>query len=257
MIKISVVIITLNEEKNLDRCLSAVKNIADEIVVVDSLSTDRTIEIAKKHNAKIVTKAFDGYVKQRQFADEQAENNWVLAIDADEVLTPELAESIQKIKDNPQFNAYRFSRLNNYCGKWIKHCGWYPDKKVRLFNRTKGRWQGEMVHEYWEFDNKGEAIGNLKGDLLHYSFNTISEHIRQIEKFTELSARAAVASGKDCSKLKIWFGPKWTFFSMYILKLGFLDGYYGSLVCKLSAFATLIKYSKTRQYAKMKRAGNL
>jgi glycosyltransferase involved in cell wall biosynthesis len=253
MIKLSVVIITLNEERNLERCLRSVQDVADEIVIVDSLSTDRTIEIAKTFGSKIISKAFDGYVKQRRFADAQATHDWVLAIDADEALSPELAASIRQVKAAPKFNAYKLSRLNNYCGKWIKHGGWYPDKKTRLFDRSKGNWQGEMVHEYWELQDSTQPVGNLHGDLLHYSFYTISEHIRQIEKFTEMSARAAVAQGRDCSKIKILLGPAWAFFTMYILKLGFLDGYYGMLFCRLSASATLIKYSKIRQYAAAKR----
>ena len=196
-----------------------------------------------------------GYVKQRQFADEQAQYDWILAIDADEVLSPELEQGILSIKQNPLLDAYRFSRLNNYCGKWIKHSGWYPDKKLRLFNKTKGAWKGEMVHEYWEQHNKNAKVGYIKGNLLHYTYYTISDHIKQIEKFTEMSARAAVANGRDCSILKVWLGPKWVFFSMYFLKLGFLDGYAGLLICRFNAFSSMIKYAKIRQYAELKRQG--
>lgn len=257
MIQLSVVVITLNEERNLDRCLRSIKNIADEIVVVDSLSTDNTLTIAQNYNAKIISAQFRGFVEQRKFADEHTSYDWILAIDADEALSPELEQGIISIKKQSSHNAYRIARLNNYCGKWIRHCGWYPDKKLRLYNKKNGSWQGEMIHEHWKLHNSNEAVGEIKGDLLHYTFYTISEHIKQIEKFTEMSARAAVANGKDCSLLKIWFGPKWMYFSMYILKLGFLDGYYGRLLCKFSAFATLIKYTKIRQYAKMKREGKL
>jgi glycosyltransferase involved in cell wall biosynthesis len=257
MIKLSVVIITLNEEVNIARCLQSVKDIADEIIVVDSMSTDNTTAIARSLGATVIDKAFDGYVKQRSFADDCASNNWVLAIDADEVLTPELGKSIMNVKQNPVFNAYTLSRLNNYCGKWIKHAGWYPDRKLRLYDKTKGTWHGEMIHEHWKLQNIESKVGKLNGDLLHYSYNTISDHIKQIEKFTELSSRVAVKNGKDCSTFKIWIGPKWTYFSMYILKLGFLDGYYGALLCKLSAFAILVKYSKIRQYAQMKRENKL
>ncbi len=255
MTKLSVVIITLNEEKNIERCLRSVMPVADEIVVVDSSSTDRTCEIAQQHGARVVTQAFMGYVKQRAFADECATHNHILAIDADEVLSAELQESISEIKKAPKYNAYRMARLNFYCGLPIKHGGWYPDKKLRLYDRTKGKWHGEMVHEHWQLNHIQEPVGILKGDLLHYTFNTISDHIKQIEKFTEMSARAAVAQGKDCSLLKVWLGPKWTFFAMYIIKLGFLDGYYGLLVCKFSAMAAMIKYAKIRQYARLKREG--
>lgn len=250
--QLSVVVITLNEEHNIQRCLESVRSIADEIVVVDSLSTDRTCEIAIAHGARIAEQEFLGYVGQRNFASKVTAHDWILMLDADEVLSAELSESILQIKADPQSDAYYLNRLTNYCGKWIKHCGWYPDKKIRLYNKHKGSWKGHLVHEYWEAKNENERIGKLKGDLLHYSFNTISEHINQIHKFTELSARANAEQGKSCSLLKIWIGPKLFFFSRYILKLGFLDGYYGFLVCKYSAYAQFIKYSKTRAYAKLK-----
>jgi glycosyltransferase involved in cell wall biosynthesis len=255
MIKISAVIITLNEERNLERCLKSLIGVADEIVVLDSHSTDRTIDIANQYNASIYQEKFTGYVRQRNIANEKAAHDWILALDADEELTPELARSILEVKQNTKYDAYQFSRLTNYCGKWIKHCGWYPDKKIRLVNRTKGSWKGEQVHEYWGMHDSTAKIGHLKGDLLHYSFYTISDHVRQIEKFTEMSARAAVENGKSCSILKILIAPQWGFFVSYVVRFGILDGYYGLLVCKLSAYASLLKYSKIRQYSKLKRAG--
>lgn len=248
MIQISAVIITYNEEKNLGRCLQSLKGIADEIVVVDSISTDQTIAIAQQFGAKIVQQPFLGYGAQKNFANEQATHDWILSLDADEALTPELQQSVLKVKSNHQYSVYRLARLTNYCGKWIKHCGWYPDKKIRLFNRTKGNWQGEQIHEHWEPYDKNEPIGMLSGDLLHYSYYTLSDHIKQIEKFTELSAHEAVSRGKDCNIIKVWLGPKWVFFSDYIIKLGFLDGYSGYLVCKFAAYAAFVKYSKIRQY---------
>lgn len=251
MIKLSVVIITLNEEKNIERCIRSVKDVADEVLVVDSLSTDNTIDIAKRLGAKTVEQPFTDYVKQRVIATEKATYDWVLSIDADEELSRELTESILKIKQSPKHNNYKLKRCTNYCGKWIKHGTWYPDKKLRLFNRTKGQWKGEKVHEYWA-PNNNETTGLLKGDLLHYSFNTISDHIKQIEKFTELSAKAAVERGKNCNILKVWLGPKWYFINAYIIRLGILDGYYGYLVCKYSAMSSMVKYSKIRQYNKLK-----
>jgi glycosyltransferase involved in cell wall biosynthesis len=252
MMKLSVVIITLNEEKNLPRCLQAVKNVADEIVVVDSSSKDRTVAIAKEYGARVIDQPFMGYGRQKNFAVEQAGNDWILSLDADEVPTPELEASILKVKEQQACNAYELARLTNYCGKWVRHCGWYPDKKIRLFNRKAGAWQGDMIHERWEPTNKNEPIGELSGDLLHYSYYTIADHIKQIEKFTELSAREAVAKGKDAGLLKILFSPKWKFFTDFIIKLGFLDGYTGFLVCKYSAYANFVKYTKIRQYARQK-----
>ena len=253
--QLSVIVITLNEEKNIKRCLDSVQNIADEIVVIDSLSTDNTVAIARRCGAKIIEQQFLGYVEQRNFSAAQATYDWTLTLDADEVISPELEQSILKVKASADANVYQLKRLTNYCGKWIKHCGWYPDKKIRLFDRTKGTWAGGLVHEYWKPYDKQEPIKTLQGDIHHYTFDTITQHIKQIQKYTDLNARSAADKGKTCSLFKIWFGPKWFFFSSYILKLGFLDGYYGYLVCRFSAYAKLMKYSKTRQYAEMKKRG--
>jgi glycosyltransferase involved in cell wall biosynthesis len=253
--QLSVVIITYNEERNLARCLKSVLRIADEIIVVDSASTDGTVAIAKQYNAKVYLHPFDGYVKQKIIATDYATNDWVFTLDADEVVTPELEQSILETKNGKRLDAYKINRLTNYCGKWIKHCGWYPDHIIRLFDKTKGKWHGGSIHEHWELDQPSD-VGLLKGHLLHYSYPTISDHIRKIDKFTELSARDAVARGKDCSLLKILLVPKWNFFVTYILKLGILDGYYGYVICKLDSYVSFVKYTKIRQYAHQKRLGN-
>ena len=255
MIKLSVTIITLNEERNIARCLQSVKNIADEVLVVDSLSTDNTAGIAKSLGAKVIEQKFTDYATQRNIATEQATYDWVLMMDADEVISPELEKSILNMKNAPSCDIYFINRFTNYCGKWIKHCGWYPDKLIRLYNRTKGKWTGHLVHESWQPNDQSDKTGLLKGDMLHYTFSTIKEHVEQIHKFTELSAKAAADAGKNYGLMRLWLGPKWFFFSRFYLKLGFMDGYYGYLVCKLSAYAQLIKYSKTRQYNEMKRKG--
>jgi len=250
MTKLSVVIITYNEERNLARCLESVREIADEVVIADSNSTDKTLEIAKQYNAAVFQKAFIGYGQQKNFATKQASNDWVLSLDADEALTPELLNSIREWKQRePGFIVYQFARITNYCGKWIRHCGWYPDKQTRLYNRIKGAWIEREVHEYWQAEDQAQKKGLLKGDLLHYSFTTISEHVKKIEKYSELAARDAVARGKSASLLKVLVSPQWHFFSEFFLKLGFLDGYCGYIICRLSAYAALIKYSKIRQYS--------
>jgi glycosyltransferase involved in cell wall biosynthesis len=232
MIRLSIVIITFNEERNLARCLDSVKEIADEIVVVDSFSTDNTAAIAGRYNAKVIQHPFIGYGQQKNFATQQATNDWILSLDADETLTPELQQSIREVKMNPDFSVYEMSRLTNYCGKWIKYCGWYPDKQTRLYNRTKGKWEEPKVHEYWRLDNEKEEGGTLKGDILHYSFRNINEHLKKIEKYSELAARESVDE--------------------YFLQLGFLDGFYGYTICRLSVYATFLKYSKIRLYYKQK-----
>lgn len=249
MVKLSVVIITFNEERHLARCLDSVKEIADEIVIVDSSSTDSTVTIAKRYNAKIVDQPFMGYGQQKNFANAQASNDWILSLDADEALTPELVKSLQQIKSAPKKDAYELPRITNYCGQWIKHCGWYPDHQTRLFNRTKGRWEEQMVHEYWKLNDNNTKKGLLKGDILHYSFESISSHLKKIEKYTELAALDAVKKGKKAGLLKIVFSPLWHFISEYFIRLGFLDGFYGFIICQLSAYSAFVKYSKIRAYS--------
>ena len=250
MVKLSVVIITFNEEVNLARCIDSVTNIADELIIVDSNSTDNTLAIAGKYNATIIQRAFTGYADQKEFATRQASHNWILSLDADEEVTPELEKSINDVKRSPKYNVYAMPRLTNYCGKWIRHCGWYPDKQTRLYNRTKGVWAKKQVHEHWQMNDQGEQSGLLKGDLQHYSFRSISEHLKKIEKYSELAAKQAASQGKSASLFKIWASPKWHFFIEYFIKLGLLDGFYGYIICKLSAHATFIKYSKIRLYSK-------
>ena len=256
MVRISVVIITFNEERDLAACLDSVQKIADEIIIVDSFSTDKTAIIARTYNAIVIPHEFMGYGEQKNFATHKATNDWILSLDADEVLTTELQESILKIKGNPRCDVYQMPRLTNYCGKWIKHCGWYPDHQTRLYNRTKGKWEEKRVHEYWQHNNKNERKGMLHGDLLHYSFKTINEHLKKIDTYSELAAKAAVDDGKNAGLLKIWLSPKWHFFTEYIIKLGLLDGFYGFIICRLSAYAAFIKYSKIRLYNKERKLNN-
>ncbi len=244
MVKISVVIITFNEEKNLARCLQSAQAVADEIIVVDSNSTDNTQAVAQKYNAQLIQHEFAGYGQQKNFATQQASYNWILSLDADEALSEQLTQSILAIKNNPEYDVYQMPRVTNYCGKWIRHSGWYPDKQTRMYNRTKGRWIEKKVHEYWAHADISAKKGTLSGDLLHYSFNSVSEHLKKIEKYTELAATEAVANGRNTSFLKIIIGPRWHFFSNFFLKLGFLDGYSGYIVCRLSAYAAFVKYSK-------------
>jgi glycosyltransferase involved in cell wall biosynthesis len=248
MIKLSIVIITLNEEKNLARCLDSVTDVADEIIVVDSASTDNTVSIAKRYKAAVVQHPFSGYAEQKNFATQQATNDWILSLDADEVLSADLVKSILEIKKGPKYSLYQMARLTNYCGKWIRHCGWYPDKQMRLFDRTKGHWENKRVHEYWRSKSDGEPRGMLKGDLLHYSFSSIDEHVKKIEKYTELAAREAVENGKDAGFIKIRISPRWHFITEYFFKLGFLDGFYGYIICRLSSYSTFLKYAKIRCY---------
>jgi glycosyltransferase involved in cell wall biosynthesis len=249
MPKISVVVITLNEEKNIGRCIDSVQEIADEIVVVDSFSTDRTEEICHEMGVRFIQNRFEDYVKQHEFADKQVTNNYILTLDADESLSPELVESIKNVKKYLKNDGYFMNRMTNYCGKWIKHSDWYPDKKLRLYDKTKGKWVGKKVHERFILV-EGTSTGFLKGDILHYSFYTIDEHIFQANKFSTLGAQGLYESGKKVSLFRIFFSPTIKFIRNYILKLGFLDGFYGFVICRIAAFETFLKYTKARHYMK-------
>ncbi|MFA4851197.1 MAG: glycosyltransferase family 2 protein [Bacteroidales bacterium] len=246
MFQFSVVIITFNEERNIARCLKSLGEVADEIIVVDSFSTDKTAEICQKFPVKFILKEWMGYSPAKNFANSMANNDYILSIDADEALSDELRKAILELKKSDNlFDAYRFNRLANYCGKWIHHCSWYPNTKLRLWNRHKGEWEGE-IHE--EVKMKSSAkVGFIKGDLLHYSYYSIEQHINQVNVFTDLTAKAAFKKGKKAGCLKILFSPFIKFTRDYFFRLGFLDGYAGFVICRISAHATFLKYAKLRQ----------
>lgn len=251
MVKLSVVIITLNEEKNLPSCLDSVRDLADEIVVVDSFSKDKTEEIVKDYKGNVFQKEFDGYVNQKNFANSKATYDHILSLDADEVLSDELKDSVKKVKQHFDADGYTFNRLTNYAGKWVRHCGWYPDKKLRLFDRRKGKWEGLIIHEEFKLDVNATSK-HLNGDLLHYSFNSVEEHKKQSEKFTTLGAEADFQKGKKAPFYKIWLGPVVKFVQSYFFRLGFLDGKTGFTICRLSAAATHHKYRKLKQLYRQK-----
>jgi glycosyltransferase involved in cell wall biosynthesis len=244
-IKLSVIIITFNEEKNIERCLASVKTIADEIVVVDSFSTDKTKEICLKYGVKFIEHEFDGHIEQKNWAISQSSSPYILSLDADEALTAELIQEIQQIKNNWQFDGYSFNRLTNYCGKWIKHCGWYPDVKLRLFDSKKGSWKGTNPHDRYEVDTK--YTKHINHDILHYSYYSIFDHIKQVNYFTDVAAKAAFKEGKKSSVLYILVKPLVKFLRDYFLKMGFLDGYYGFVISVISSHATFLKYAKLKE----------
>ncbi len=251
MVKLSVVIITYNEERNIERCIRSVREIADEIVVVDSFSTDKTEQLCTQFGVRFIQHAFDGYVEQKNFALAQSTHDKILSMDADEVLSEELKTSVSEIKNNWKHSSYQVNRLNNYCGQWIRHCGWYPDRKIRLFEKGKGKWGGQNPHDKYLPDQSND-VGFLTGDLLHYSFYTIAEHIAQVNKFSEIGAKSAYGNGARSGLLKIMLKPPFKFFRDYILKLGFLDGFYGFVISRISAHATFLKYVKLRELSKKK-----
>lgn len=239
---LSAVIITFNEEKNIARCIDSLLTVVDEIIVVDSFSTDKTKEICLGYkNVKFISNEWLGYAKTKNFANNLAQHNYILSLDADEALSPTLINSILNI--NNFKGVYEFNRLTNYCGKWITHCGWYPDKKIRLFPKNIVYWKDEEIHETIFIPNTLKKK-HLIGDLLHYSFYSVEQHLQQIEKFTTLSANVAFEKGEKSSNFKIIYKTVFKFFRDYCLKLGFLDGKYGFIICKNSAYAKYLKYKK-------------
>ena len=248
---ISVVIITLNEERNIGRCIDSVQAIADEVLVVDSFSTDRTKAISLEKGARFIEHQFEGHIEQKNWAWQQATQPFVLSLDADEALSDELSEAIQKLKPELCLDGYSMKRLTNYCGQWIRHSGWYPDIKIRLFAKGKGSWRGVNPHDRYDVDEP-TSVGFIEADILHYTFATVEEHKAQVVKFTDISSKAMFQLGKRSSWLRIVFSPVAKFIRNYILRRGFLDGYNGWLICSISAKATYWKYLKL--YRLQKRA---
>ncbi len=246
MIKLSVVIITFNEEKNIARCLESVKKVSDEIVVLDSFSTDNTPAICAHYGVKFFQHAFDGHIQQKNRAITYATHPYILSLDADEALNERLTRSILEVKENFVKEGYYMNRLTNYCGHWVKHCGWYPDKKLRLFDSRKGQWTGTNPHDKYELQGGDDKAGWLKGDLLHYSYYTLQDHYKQVEYFTGIAAKAFVEKGKRAPAYKLLVNPLAKFIDHYLLKLGILDGRAGYLISKISAYATWLKYKKIR-----------
>jgi len=245
MIFLSVVIITYNEEKNILRCLQSVEGIADEIIVVDSFSSDRTKEICLERNVKFFEHPFSGFNEQKNVALSHVSGPYVLSLDADEALSPELRKSILSAKANWSFDGYTVNRLNNYCGTWIKHC-WYPDTKLRLWDMRKGKWDTNIIHEKVLMQT-GATVNLLDGDLLHYTYYTLDDHFGQLRKFNEIVAIEAYKNNKKSSFFKIIYKPVEVFFKLYILKQGFRDGYSGYLIARISAFGAFMKYARLSQ----------
>ena len=246
--KISVAVITFNEENNIERCLKSVALLADEIIVVDSLSTDNTVALATACGAKVISQKFLGYIEQKNFAIDQCANNWVLSLDADECLSDKLQQEIIHLKSNiTQPDGYIMPRLSHYCGQWIKHGAWYPDKKVRLFNRELAKWGGINPHDKIFFTNANANIAALKGDILHYTINTKEEHKKQAQRFSEITAKELFHQKKKTNLLKIYIKPIIRFIRDYFFKAGFLDGKAGLQIAIISAHHVYLREYKLKE----------
>lgn len=241
MIKVSIVIITYNEEENIENCLKSIVDISDDIIIVDSGSNDKTIDICKKYTQNIFYNKFENYSSQKNYANSLAKYNYVFSIDADEIVSEELKKSIFKINVDEKSTeiAYSFNRLNYHSGKPVKYCGWYPDTKIRIWNKNIGVWKGS-VHEKIEF-SKQQIIIKLKGDLLHYTYKNNKEHKLQADKFALLNAKIEHEKNVKSNYIKIIVYPFLKFINIYIVKLGILDGKIGFTIAYYSAYSNYKK----------------
>jgi glycosyltransferase involved in cell wall biosynthesis len=216
----------------------------DEILVLDSGSNDRTVEIATKLGARVVEASWHGYAAQKNIATELAANDWILSLDADESLSEALEAEIWHIKKiGPQYDGYTVPRLAQYLGRWILHSGWYPDRKVRLFDRRKAKWVGKCVHESVVVHG---TVGHLKSNLLHFTCDSLSEHLRSMDRYTTLAAEEIVSNRRPVSYARLLLDPSWTFFQTYVLKAGFLDGFEGLAIAYMAGLYNFVKYWKAR-----------
>ncbi len=241
--KITATIITLNEERNIDRAIESLR-CCDEILVLDSGSSDRTLEVSRKLGARVIERAWVNYAAQKNTAAELASHDWILSIDADEALSETLDGEILHIKKNgPAYDAYTMPRLAQYLGRWILHSGWYPDRKVRLYDRRKALWVGDFVHESVRVTGR---VGHLQANLLHFTCQSLSEHLKSMDRYTTLAAEEIVHRKQSVAAYRLFFDPAWTFARSYILQRGFLDGMEGLAIAHMAALYTFLKYAKAR-----------
>lgn len=252
MPQLSATIIALNEERNIARAIGSLAG-ADEIVVVDSGSSDATCRIAEELGARVVRNPWPGYAAQKNFAAAQARHDWILNLDADEELDGAAQEALRRWKSessagvegrkNSQAAGYRWPRRAFYMGRWIRHSGWYPDWKIRLYDRRRGIWRGDYVHESVSVDG---TVAAMAGEILHYTWQSLEAQYARTEIYTDLAAREMAARGRHASPLDLLLAPPWTFAQTYFLKLGFLDGYAGFCIARAAAHYVRRKYEKLR-----------
>jgi glycosyltransferase involved in cell wall biosynthesis len=242
--KISAAIITHNEELNIARAIESLR-CCDEIVVVDSGSNDRTVEIAANYGARVIETHWRGYAAQKNFASEACENDWVFSLDADEALSEALEGEIWQFKKHepPAHYGYTVPRMAQYLGRWILHSGWYPDRKIRLFHRQHARWVGEFVHESVTLEG---SVGHFESNLLHYTCSSLSEHLKTMDRYTTLAAEQIIDQGKRVQWHNLAIDPAWTFFRTYVLQRGYLDGSEGLAIAYMAGIYTFLKYAKAQ-----------
>ena len=249
MNKISVAIITKNEEANIRACLESVRW-ADDLVVVDSGSTDQTLTICREYPARIFVEEWKGFARQKNSAIAKTHHEWVLSLDADERIPLKLKEEIEKeINQDRPCNGYFIARKNFFAGRWIRHCGWFPDYNLRLFRKSRGRFQERAVHERVQIEGQAERLQNF---LIHETYHSVGDFLQRMDRYSTLAAREMDQEGKQFRIFDLLFRPPFTFFQMYLIRLGFLEGYWGFLLSGLYSFYTFAKYSKLRELKERK-----
>jgi glycosyltransferase involved in cell wall biosynthesis len=244
---ISATIIARNEAGHIARAIRSLDS-ADEVLVVDSGSTDRTVQIALELGARVIVHPWEGFASQKNFASREAAHDWILSLDADEELNEDARLAVAEWKNSePAASAYQFARRARFLGRWILHSGWYPDPKIRLFDRREARWEGDYVHESVVTEKRVET---LNGEILHYTVDSLSDHRRRIEFYTDLAAREMWERGQRPSLWQPVLLPPWTFVHTYLLRMGVLDGIAGFRIAWLAARYVRRKYVKLAQLRK-------
>ena len=238
---ISAALITNNEEANVEEALQSLAW-ADEIVVADSGSTDATVDICRRYTDKIFRRPWTGFVDQKNYVVAQASHDWIISLDADERIGPQLAREIEQLRRAGfQHAGYRMPRVAFFMGRWIRHGDWYPDYQLRLFDRRRGRWSGGCVHESVKVEGRP---GFLQGEIQHYTYRSLSDYLRRLETYSTLAAQDYRQRGKKASLPKLVGNPCMTFLKAYLLKRGFLDGAPGLMVAVMGAVSVFFKYAK-------------
>jgi glycosyltransferase involved in cell wall biosynthesis len=241
MNRLSVCLVAQNEQENLPRCLRSVQEIADEIIVVDGGSTDRTLEIAREFGARVFTRPFTDHADQKNYAASLASLDWIFLIDADEEASDELRESVRQWKTHPpKFAVYQMSRLTWYLGAWIRHSRWYPDWQRRIYRRDKARFTG-AIHSALRYNG---PVGCLRGNLLHYTIRTFSEHEAKLDKYTTTIAQEMFDQGHRSWRAPMWLATPWSWIHHFFFGAGFLDGYRGALIAQMAARGVRLKFKK-------------
>jgi glycosyltransferase involved in cell wall biosynthesis len=243
--EISAVIITYNEERRLEPALKSLEGIVEEIIVVDRYSDDDTVKIAKKYTDRVFQRKWTNFADQKNYANRKTQFPWILSLDADERLSPKLREEIMLWKEQePECSGFSMPRQVFYLGRWIRHSGWYPDRKIRLFQKDKARWEGEYVHENLVIEDK---VKKLNGSLHHFTYRNIADHLRRINLFSDLGAQKLYAQNKKCRWYHLICLPFFRFGRAYLLNAGFLDGFAGFVISVLDGYSVFARYAKLRE----------